>query len=47
MMYTQFGDTLPMAKHYGDMKRWLRHIRDEYMTEGLVRAARIIGTDTQ
>lgn len=36
MMYTQFGDTLPMAKHYGDMKRWLRHIRDEYMTEDYI-----------
>ena len=36
MMYTQFGNKQPVEKHYDAMKRWMYHMRDEYMTEDYI-----------
>lgn len=36
MLYTQFGNKEPMRKHYPNIKRWLEHMRDEYMTDELI-----------
>ncbi|GAA0540619.1 alpha-L-rhamnosidase [Chitinophaga japonensis] len=33
MLYTQFGDQRPIAKHYDDMKRWLAYMRGKYMKD--------------
>lgn len=35
-MYTQYGNKLPIEKHYDAMKRWLKHMRDEYMTDDYI-----------
>lgn len=36
MMYTQYGNMQPMKRHYDAMKRWIYHMRDEYMTEDFI-----------
>jgi len=33
MLYTQFGDQQPIAKHYDSMKRWLAYMRGRYMKD--------------
>jgi alpha-L-rhamnosidase len=33
MIYTQFGDLLPVKRNYRAMKKWIKHIKKEYMTE--------------
>lgn len=39
MLYRQTGDIQPIAKNYAAIKKWMRHIRDNYTTkEGLIRA---------
>ncbi|GAB3290912.1 glycoside hydrolase family 78 protein [Hymenobacter humi] len=32
MLYSQYGDTQPIAKHYDSMRRWLTYMRANYMT---------------
>lgn len=32
MAYTQFGNAGPIAAHYPNIKHWLTHMREEYMT---------------
>mgnify|MGYP000783156231 CR=1 FL=1 len=36
MMYTQYGNKQPIERHYDAMKRWLKHMREEYMTEDFI-----------
>ncbi len=33
MIYTQFGDLNPIKKNYRAMKKWLKHIKEEYMLD--------------
>jgi alpha-L-rhamnosidase len=40
MIYSRFGDTEPIHQHYSALKKWLVHIKDSYMKNG------IIGRDT-
>ncbi len=32
MLYTQYGNSQPMRKSYDAIKKWLAHMKDEYMT---------------
>ncbi|HVS94509.1 MAG TPA: glycoside hydrolase family 78 protein [Mucilaginibacter sp.] len=36
MLYEQFGDKAPIAKHYTFMKKWLGYMRQRYMRNGLM-----------
>lgn len=36
MIYTQFGNKLPIEKSYPNIKRWLKHMLGEYMTEDYI-----------
>ncbi len=36
MLYTQYGNTEPMRKYYPNMKHWLQHMRDKYMTSDYI-----------
>ncbi len=37
MLYTQYGNIQPMQKSYNAIKRWLQHMKDEYMdTNGIM-----------
>lgn len=36
MVYTQFGDLQPIQKNYDAMKRWLTHMQEEYLWEGIM-----------
>lgn len=36
MIYTQFGNIKPIVKNYPIMKKWLDHMRKEYMTENYI-----------
>lgn len=36
MIYTQFGNKLPIEKCYPNIKRWLKHMLGEYMTEDYI-----------
>ena len=36
MLYTRFGDLQPIQQHYGAMKKWLLHMKDNYMKAGLM-----------
>lgn len=36
MLYTQFGNTLPIKKNYDAIKKWLNYMRDEYMTDNYI-----------
>lgn len=36
MLYDQFGNDRPMRDNYPAMKKWLAHIRDCYMEDGLI-----------
>lgn len=36
MIYTQFGNKLPIEKCYPNIKRWLKHMCDEYMTKDYI-----------
>lgn len=39
MLYRQTGDVEPIKRNYAAIKKWMRHIRDNYTTkEGLIRA---------
>ena len=33
MVYTQFGDKQPIIRNYPAIKKWMNHIRNEYMNE--------------
>ncbi|MBR4147815.1 MAG: family 78 glycoside hydrolase catalytic domain [Bacteroidales bacterium] len=33
MLYTRFGDTGPIRKHYDAWKRWLIHMKEQYMKD--------------
>lgn len=35
-LYNQFGDEMPMRKHYPAMKRWLTYMRDKYYIDGIM-----------
>ena len=36
MLYTQYGNKAPIEKHYPNMKRWLKHMQDEYMNDEMI-----------
>ena len=36
MLYTRFGDIQPIRQHYGAWKRWLLHMKDTYMQDGII-----------
>jgi alpha-L-rhamnosidase len=36
MLYDQFGDKQPIARHYDSMKKWLTYMRTKYMVDGLL-----------
>ena len=36
MLYTQFGDTEPIAKNYDAIVKWLDHVAEEYMRDGII-----------
>jgi alpha-L-rhamnosidase len=36
MLYEKFGDTEPIRKHYDSMKKYLLHLKDTYMQNGIM-----------
>ena len=36
MLYRRFGDRQPIEQHYDAMKKWLMHMKDNYMRGGLM-----------
>ena len=36
MLYTRFGDRQPIEQHYDAMKKWLMHMKDNYMKAGIM-----------
>ena len=36
MLYTRFGDLQPIQQHYDAMKKWLLHMKDNYMRAGIM-----------
>jgi alpha-L-rhamnosidase len=36
MLYRQYGDLRPIREHYASMQKWVEHIREKYMTAGLI-----------
>ena len=36
MLYTRFGDTEPLRQHYDALKKWLLHIKNDYMRDGII-----------
>ena len=36
MIYQQYGDARPIAKHYPSMKKWMEYMEGQYMTDNLI-----------
>ncbi len=36
MLYTRFGDVEPICKHYVALKKWMLHMKNNYMENGLL-----------
>ncbi len=36
MLYTRFGDTEPIRQHYAAWKKWMLHMKNDYMRAGLM-----------
>ena len=36
MLYTRFGDTEPIRQHYAAWKKWILHMKNDYMRGGLM-----------
>ena len=36
MLYTRFGDLEPIRQHYAAMKKWILHMKNDYMRGGLM-----------
>lgn len=36
MLYEQYGNVKPIAKHYDSMKKWLNYMRDKYMADNIM-----------
>ena len=36
MLYTRFGDVEPIRQHYDAWKKWMLHMKDDYMRAGLM-----------
>ena len=36
MLYTRFGDTEPIRQHYAAWKKWILHMKNDYMRAGLM-----------
>lgn len=36
MLYNQYGDSMPIVKHYPSMKKWLYYMRDKYMKDNIL-----------
>ena len=36
MLYTRFGDLEPVRQHYAALKKWILHMKNEYMRDGLM-----------
>jgi len=36
MLYHQFGDKVPIEKHYSSMKKWMHYMRNKYMKGDLI-----------
>ena len=37
MLYTRFGDREPIRQHYDALKKWMLHMKNDYMVGGLMR----------
>ena len=37
MLYDRFGDMEPIRQHYNALKKWMLHMKDNYMTSGIMR----------
>ena len=37
MLYDRFGDMEPIRQHYNALKKWMLHMKDNYMTGGIMR----------
>jgi alpha-L-rhamnosidase len=36
MLFTRFGDAEPMRQHYDALKKWMLHMKNDYMKDGLM-----------
>ena len=36
MLYTRYGDLMSVAQHFNNLKRWLFHMKNEYMKGGIM-----------
>ena len=36
MLYTRFGDLDPVRQHYAALKKWILHMKNDYMRDGLM-----------
>lgn len=36
MLYDQFGDPAPIAKHYFSMKKWMNYMKEKYMVDNIM-----------
>ncbi len=36
MLYTRFGDLEPIRQHYAALKKWMLHMKNDYMKDGLM-----------
>ena len=36
MLYTRFGDEEPIRQHYDALKKWMLHMKNDYMRDGLM-----------
>ena len=36
MLYTRFGDVEPIRQHYDALKKWMLHMKNDYMKDGLM-----------
>ena len=36
MLYTRFGDLEPVSQHYDALKKWIMHMKNDYMRAGLM-----------
>ena len=36
MVYTRFGDTAPIRQHYTAWKKWILHLKNDYMKDGII-----------
>ena len=37
MLYTRFGDDQPIRQHYASLKKWMLHMKNDYMVNGILK----------